>query len=127
MGLKTLVQMEMVKVLPTLNDLSKVCQDCMKRKHHRETLPKKNLWRASKKLQLVHAYIGGPISPESNSGKRYIITFIYDYSRKTWAYFLLQKSKALSVFKKYKVSMERASGERISCLRTDGRGRVHFE
>jgi transposase InsO family protein len=85
-------------------------------------LPKKSLWRASKKLQLVHADICGPISPQSNSGKRYIITFIDDYSRKTWAYFLLHKSEALSIFKKYKVSVEKESGERISCLRTDRGG-----
>lgn len=121
-GLKTLVSMEMVKGLPALNDSLKVCQDCMKGKQHRETLPKKSLWRASKKLQLVHADICGPISPQSNSGKRYIITFIDDYSRKTWAYFLLHKSEALSIFKKYKVSVEKESGERISCLRTDRGG-----
>jgi hypothetical protein len=62
---------------------SKVCGYCMIGKQHREAMLKKSLWRASKKLQLVHADIGGPILPESNSGKRYVITFIDDYNRKT--------------------------------------------
>ena len=62
---------------------SKVCGDCMAGKQHRDAMPKKSLWRASKKLQLVHADICGPISPASNSGKRYVITFIDDSSRKT--------------------------------------------
>ena len=91
----------MVKGLPMLKASSKVFDDCMIGKQHREAKPKKSLWRASKQLQLVHADICGPILPKSNSGKRYIITFIDDYNRKTWAYFVSEKSEALVMFKKY--------------------------
>ena len=84
----------------------------MKLKHHRDTIPKTSMWRATKKLQLVHADICGP----------YVITFIDDYSRKTWAYLLTQKSEALSKFKTYKVLTEKESGEMIGCLRTDRGG-----
>ena len=121
-GLRTLSQMEMVKGLPTIKESSRVCSDCMIGKQHRETLPKKSMWRASKRLQLVHVDICGPISPATNSGKRNVLTFIDDHSRKTWAYFLYEKSEALSVFKKYKLIVERESGERISSLRTDRGG-----
>ena len=92
-GLRTLLHKNMVRGLPMLKASSKVCDDCMVGKQHREAMPKKSLWMASKKLQLVYAYICGPISPESNSGKRYVITFIDDYSRKTWHIFYLKNLK----------------------------------
>ena len=121
-GLRTLLHRNMVRGLPMLKASSKVCDDCMVGKQHREAMPKKSLWRASKKLQLVHADICGPISPESNSDKRYVITFIDDYNRKTWAYFLSEKSEALAMFKKYKLFVEKEIGDVICCLRTDRGG-----
>lgn len=121
-GLRTLLYRKMVRGLPLLEAPSKVCTDCMAGKQHREAIPKKSLWRASKRLQLVHADICGPIKPESNSSKRYLITFIDDYSRKTWVYFLSEKSEAFVMFKKYKSLVEKETGEVICCLRTDRGG-----
>ncbi|KAJ8751551.1 hypothetical protein K2173_016789 [Erythroxylum novogranatense] len=43
------------------------CSDCVKGKQHRESIPKKSQWRATEKLQLIHADICGPITPASNS------------------------------------------------------------
>lgn len=39
-------------------------------------------------LELVHSDICGPKKPSSNGGRRYLITFIDVFSRKTWFYFL---------------------------------------
>lgn len=44
-----------------------------------------------------------------------------DFSRKTWIYFLSEKSGALDMFKKFKALVEKESGCFTSCLRT---GRV---
>ena len=79
-----------------------MCSLCMVGKQHREAISKRSLWRATKKLQLIHADICGPITPESNSDKKYIISFIDDYSRKLWIYFLNLKLEAFIVFKKFK-------------------------
>ena len=76
-------------------------------KQHRDAIPKRSLWRASQRLQLVHADICGPIKPVSNSKKRYFISFIDDYSRKVWIYFLAEKSKAFTIFKNYKNLIEK--------------------
>lgn len=54
--------------------------------------------------------------------KKYFIIFIDDYTRKTWIYFLQKKSKALRVFKSFKVHVENESGRTIKTLRTDYRG-----
>ena len=43
-------------------------------------------------LDLVHSDVCGPMSVQSFSGYSYCITFIDDYSRKTWIYFLKAKS-----------------------------------
>ena len=121
-GLRTLQYKEMVRGLPQLKASSKVCTNCMVGKQHRDAIPKRSLWRASQRLQLVHADICGPIKPVSNSKKRYLISFIDDYSRKVWIYFLTEKSEAFTTFKNYKNLVEKEAGAFICCLRTD-RGR----
>ena len=85
-------------------------------------MPKKSLWRASNKLQLVHADICRPIKPESNSNKRYILSFIDDFTRKTWIYFLHEKSEAFSMFRNFKAHVEKEIGAYIASLRTDRGG-----
>lgn len=121
-GLKTLQQKTMVTGLPHISCPSKVCEECVVGKQHRDPFPKGNTWRAKKALQLVHSDICGPINPASNSNKRYFITFTDDYSRKTWVYFLQQKSEALIVFKSFKNFVEKESGQEIKVLRTDRGG-----
>lgn len=91
-GLQLLQTWNMVCGLPRLPSFTTLCIDCVKGKQHREPMSKKNQWRANQKLQLVHADICGPITPASNSQKRYILCFTDDYSRKAWIYFLLKKS-----------------------------------
>lgn len=69
-GLKLISQKQMVRGQPSLKDPSKICTDCLVRKHHREAFAKKSPWRASKRLELIHADLCGPVKPESNSKKR---------------------------------------------------------
>jgi hypothetical protein len=125
-GLKLLQHKQMVRGLPQLKASSKICTDCMVGKQHREAIPKRSLWRASQRLQLIHADICGPITPVSNSKKRYFISFIDDYSRKVWIYFLAVKSQAFTVFKNYKNMVEKEAGSFICCLRTVEVGSLHL-
>lgn len=121
-GLKTLEQKKMVNGLPQLKNPSKICKDCLVGKQHRDPFLKESTWRASQILQLVHADICGPITPISNSKKRYLITFIDDFSRKTWVYFLVEKSEAFDIFVSFKNRVEKEMGTFIKCLRTDRGG-----
>jgi len=73
-------------------------------------------------LQLIHSDICGPINPTSNGNKRYILIFIDDLSRKVWVYFLVEKSEAFDVFKKFKALVEKQPGVSIQILRTDKGG-----
>ena len=94
--------------------------------HQREAtscpIPKKSTWRATQKLELIHTDIYGPITPTSNSNKRYILLFIDDYNRKTWVYFLVEKSKAFNFFKCFKFMAEKETWLFVKCLRTDRGG-----
>ena len=71
---------------------------------------------------MVHSDICGPITPISNGGKKYFITFIDDYSRKTWVYFLQEKSEAFNVFKIFKARVENETGRTVKNLRIDRGG-----
>lgn len=73
-------------------------------------------------MELIHSDICGPITPTSNGGKRYFITFIDDFSRKTWVYLLQEKSEALSVFKQFKALAENEAEMSIKILRSDRGG-----
>ena len=106
-GLRTLRFKNMVHGIPQFKSPSTVCASCMIGKQHKDSIPKKSNWKATEKLQLVHANLCGPISPTFNSKKRYIICFIDDFTRKAWTYFLVEKSEALSMFKRFKSYVEK--------------------
>ena len=128
-GLQTLQTKGMVRGLPNFSEIEKVCTDCLKGKQHRDVIPKRSTWRASVKLELIHADICGPISPISEGKKRYFISFIDDYSRKAWVYFLAYKSDAFNIFKLYKALVEKEAGGGVSikCLRTDRGGEFNSD
>ena len=50
-------------------------------------------------LDYVHTDLWGPTSVESRTGHRYFVSFIDDYSRKVWVYFLRHKSEMFAKFK----------------------------
>jgi len=112
----------MVIGLPELKSPPRICDDCMTGKQHRASFPKKTHWRATQILQLIHVDIRGPLTPNSNSGKRYLITFIDDFSRKIWVYFLVEKVEAFITFKNFKTDVEKETDLTIKCLRTDRGG-----
>ncbi|CAA7024669.1 unnamed protein product [Microthlaspi erraticum] len=123
-GLRTLKYQNMVKGIPHLKttEVAGKCVSCLVGKQHRESIPKKSMWRSSRRLQLIHSDLCGPISPASISDKKYILTFIDDYSRKVWIYFLSNKSETFVLFTRFKSLVERETGETLVCLRTDRGG-----
>ncbi|MFS7946994.1 putative RNA-directed DNA polymerase [Helianthus anomalus] len=58
----------------------------------------------------------------SIGGCKYFITFIDDFSRKTWVYFLKLKSEALTYFKLFKKMVENQANYTLKTLRTDRGG-----
>ncbi|RVW59275.1 Retrovirus-related Pol polyprotein from transposon TNT 1-94 [Vitis vinifera] len=58
----------------------------------------------------------------SLSGMKYMVTFIDDFSRYVWVYFMKEKSETFSKFKEFKEMIEAEVDKRIRCLRTDNGG-----
>jgi hypothetical protein len=52
----------------------------------------------------------------------YYVSFIDDFSRKTWIYFLRNKSEVFDRFKEFKALVENQKEKRIKVLRTDNGG-----
>jgi transposase InsO family protein len=58
----------------------------------------------------------------SMSGYVYYVSFIDDYSRKTWLYFLKSKDEVFNKLKEFKALIENLSKRKIKILRSDNRG-----
>lgn len=76
-------------------------------------------WREKKALELVLFDIFGPITLSSNGGKSYVITFIANFTRKSWVYFLEVKFEAFKGFKSYKVLVEKEIDRPTKAQRSD--------
>ena len=118
-ALKLLGDKYMVNGMPLINHQHHLCEAYLLGKHSRRSFPKEAMTRATEPLQLVHTDVRGPIKPSSFGKNRYFLLFIDDYSRKTWVYFLKQKSEAFEAFKSFKAFMENESGYPIKALRSD--------
>lgn len=95
------------------------CESCVLGKSHKQSFPTA---RHTTKgiLDYIHSDMwGSPSTHESLAGCRYFITFIDDFSRKVWIYFLTSKDQAFQKFKEWKDTVEAQTKKRIRYLRTD--------
>ena len=121
-GLELLSKKEMVRGLPCINHPNQVCEGCLLGKQFKMSFPKESSTRARKPLELIHTDVCGPIKPRSLGKNNYFLLFIDDFSRKTWVYFLKEKSEVFANFKKFKALVEKESGFVIKAVRSDRGG-----
>ena len=121
-GLKLLHTKDMVKGFPLIEKPERICEGCIFGKKHRESFLVGNSYREKAPLEIVHSDICVRMQTLSKGGNTYFITFIDDFSRKTWIYFLKHKSDALGCFQQFKSLVEKQSGYYIKVLRTDKGG-----
>ena len=77
----------------------KFCQDCVEGKMHRVPFKSVGEIHSSRKLELVHSDVCGPIPTESIGRCKYFVTFIDDYSRCCSVYFMKNKNEVLDKFR----------------------------
>ena len=113
---------EIVTRLPQFSTKhQEVCRVCTLRKYTKTSFPS-NEHRAAAILELIHSNVCGPMSTMSLSGHEYYVTFIDDYSKKTWIYFLKAKGELFSRFQEFKALVENQTGKKIKVLRSDNGG-----
>ena len=82
------------------------CDACILGKHSKLPLHESN-FRASRKLELVHSDLCGPMPTPSANGNKYFLKFVDDYSRMCWIYYLKTKSEAFQTVKDFHALIEK--------------------
>ena len=98
------------------------CEGCVQGKATRHNRKSLGGIRSTRKLEKVHSDVCGPMQTLSNSGKRYMVTFVDDFTCSCVVYFMAHKSDTLEKFKEFHANVTGESGERIGILKTDGGG-----
>ena len=88
----------MVIGLPLISCKDGVCPKCVLDRHNHDRFEKHASWHASTLLQLVHNDLCGLVPFAYLFGFKYFLTFIDDFSKCTWVYFLKLKSEVFYAF-----------------------------
>ncbi|SCZ95596.1 BZ3500_MvSof-1268-A1-R1_C054g00229 [Microbotryum saponariae] len=97
-----------------------VCNACLGSKGHRLPFPDSES-HSAERLGLVHSDVLSFPTP-SLTGKRYLVTFLDDHSRKLWAYAIDHKSDVFPTFQTWLAEVELETNARLRILRTDNGG-----
>ena len=104
-----------LKLIYKLNlDISK-CKICAESKQPRTLI--KSVERNTSILELIHSDVYDSTKILTCGSKRYIVTFIDNYSRYYYCYLIKSKDKTFSKFKVYKSKVENQKEKKIKILR----------
>ena len=121
-GLNLLSKKIMVYGLPSIVDSCDKCEACILGKQHWLPFNYGNWRRARAPLELMHSDLVGPMKTTSIGGSIYFMTFIDDFNRRTWMYFLKRKSEAFDKFVEFKALAEKECGHYVKVRRSDRGG-----
>lgn len=99
----------------------KNCEVCAKGKQTRQKFTASTT-ECHEKLELIHSDLAGPMENVSYGGAKYMLTFIDDFSKMAFVYFLKEKSMVLDTFVEFKQMVENQTGNKIKIFRTDNGG-----
>jgi hypothetical protein len=118
--LKKILKKDMVRCLKdVVFEKDKLCSACQAGKQVANTYPTKAFMSTSRPLQLLHMDLFGPTTYASVGGNLYCLVIIDDYSRYTWVFFLQEKSKVASIFKKFAKKAQNEFDYKIKKIRSD--------
>lgn len=108
-------------VLNIPNEHEGVCRGCALGNNSKHSFPSSD--SISKGiLDLVHLDVCRPMTVSSLGGYLYFTTFIDNFSRKTWIYFLKRKDEVLPKLKAFKAQVENLTNMKIKVLISDNGG-----
>jgi hypothetical protein len=93
-ALRRMAQEELVRGLPAIEEVDRLCEACFTGKQKRSLFPDQVQWRVEQPLELVHGDLCGPISPETPSGSSYFLLLVDDRSCFMWISTLVSKGQA---------------------------------
>ena len=93
--------------LEGLNSVDRgLCERCVMGNHKRVSFTKNPRETKKVRLEIVHTDFWGPSPVSSLGGSILYVTFIDDFTRKVWVYFLKHKLEVFATFKKWKAEVE---------------------
>jgi hypothetical protein len=96
---------------------------CVQGKHGHKKFLKQVEHRATQNLELVHNHVCRFFKVQSLEGTKYFVTFVNDYSLRTWVYMMKRKDEILAKFKIFKNDGKvEARGQHILMLRLNNGG-----
>jgi hypothetical protein len=122
-GLRTLHGEGMVEGMSNCTLDFDFCEHCIYGKQNRVRFPS-GATRAKAILELIQSDVFGPVHVPSLGKFVYYVSFIDDFSRNTWIYFLRNKSEVFDKFKEFKALVEYQTEKKINILRTDNGGEL---
>ena len=96
----------MIIGLPNIKFSKGVCQGCVLGKHLEHKFERASHERTSAPIELIQNDVAGPFPHMSMSQTKYALTFIDEFSRYCWVYFLKHKSEVFGLFKVFKALVE---------------------
>ena len=117
--LQALSKYSMVEGIPTIKFSKGSCKGCIVGKHVEHKYDKGMARRVVQVLDMIHSYLIGNIPTPSYGNSWYVLTFIDDFSRYCWVYFLKQKSEVFETFKVFKDLVENMCGNKIKVIRNE--------
>ena len=102
----------MVEGLLEIRTTKGICKGCVVGKHPEHKFDRGKACRESSILGLLHSDISRPISITSMNQCHYVLTFIEDFSRYTWVFFIKKNSEILEKFIELKALVENSSGKK---------------
>ncbi|MCO5594799.1 hypothetical protein L7F22_048833 [Adiantum nelumboides] len=121
-GLRVIFEDDRCIVRDRENGYSLITTGCVLGKMHRFAFSQDGSVRATRKLQLVHSDVCGPMRMPSVGNSLYFVTFIDDFSKFCWVYPLKAKSDVFAIFQHYVSMVENETGCKVQTLRTDRGG-----
>lgn len=97
-----------------------MCDACQQTKSHQLPYPKSTSI-STRPLELVFFDVWGP-APDSMGRYKYNVSFIDDFSKFTWIYFLKFKSEVFQKFQEFQNLVERLFDRKIITLQSDWGG-----
>ena len=108
------------KLVPHFSSLSSLeCESYQLGKHTCVLFPKLLDPRTKSHFELIHTDVWGPSRSTSTLRFHYFVTFIYDYSRCTWLFFMKTRVELFSIFQKFHAEIHTQFNTSIRILRRD--------
>lgn len=118
-GIQNMIKADSAKNLIIKGEIKdKICETCIEAKATRASCKETNT-TTKQILERIHMDVWGPSKITSVGRKKYFLSIIDDFSRKSWVYAIARKDQVFEKFKIFQASVERMTGKKLKIIRTD--------